>query len=1078
MSASTKTLKVYKSSAGSGKTTTLTLEYLKLTLGKPEAYKHILALTFTNKAAQEMKERILEFLGQLIQLKLQKDDPYFLETLLQEIPKYKTALDSKGILEARRMIQNDSLILHKNLIHNYSEYAVSTLDSFTNRIIRSFSHDLGLSFNYQVELNADQMLKDAVEELVSRIDNKEELITKILTCYSQQKIDNERSRNIVNDLKDRARSLLNDVEEEFLKPLRELDLEEMSSIQKQLEAQVKEFEKQLQNFGQEFIDLCKRNAILPSMFFQGAKSIYPYFKRFTEKDYKSLEPNSYVIKMIEEDKWTAGKVSPADKTNIESQGEEIKAIYRKTQAFIEDYRSDYILKKEVFAGIYPFMVLMELEKIINQMKVDQQMIHISDFNKIISEKIANESAPYIFERIGNKYQHFLLDEFQDTSVIQWHNLLPLVENSLSENHFNLIVGDAKQSIYRWRGSDVEQFSHFPKLTNIGSDPFMADREQQLYRAYEEIHLTTNYRTGENIVQFNNKLFQFIIDREFLPKSQASVYADLIQNPQSKKDLPSSVEIHQMDIKEIAGTENKNLLYIERTYEIIQQCLEQGFQLKDIVVLARKNDFLIQVAHYLLSKGVNVISSESLHVDTSPQVQFLVSVIQYLYQPKESLYQSEILKYLFRQGYINSTYSDCLMNLDSSKELQDLWIALEINLDKEELLKLEAYEALEQICDIFRMDKNNALLHFFLEAAFIFTQDNHQSLADFNEWWTINAYDYKLEVPEEWDAVKLMSFHKSKGLEFPVVINHFAQAHLRSRPGQEIWLNPEFKDFPQLKSFPFKLSSLEGTQFESFKTIEDDLGKLDELNIFYVAMTRPEQKLYLLVDKYEVPKKSKSTSNLFKFDQILDEFILQSEAKQLEENVFVFGDDTVKKQEKKHAESMDSTSVSMTSQTNADWRNSISLALDTEEENTALSSAQWGQKVHAVLSEIQSEEDIDFILSRMVYKSWIAAEERDEIEAIVKRVIEHPLLQEFYHKGLANYSERELYSSEGKKYRPDKMIELEEQFIIIDYKTGKKQKKDENQVLNYCQLVEKYSGKPSKGLLVYIHDEVEVKVVNN
>lgn len=1076
MSASTKTLKVYKSSAGSGKTTTLTLEYLKLTLGKPESYKHILALTFTNKAAQEMKERILEFLSELIQLKLQKDDPYFLETLLQEIPKYKSALDSKGILEARRMIQIDALILHKNLIHNYSEYAVSTLDSFTNRIIRSFSHDLGLSFNYQVELNSDQMLKDAVEELVSRIDHKEELITKILTRYSQQKIDNERSRNIVTDLKDRAKSLLNDVEEEFLKPLREIDLEEMSSIQKQLEAQVKAFEKQLQNFGQEFIELCKRNGIQPNMFFQGAKSIYPYFKRFTEKVFNSMEPNSYVIKMIEEDKWTAGKVSPADKNTIESQAEEIKAIYRKTQDFIAENKSDYILKKEVFAGIYPFMVLMELEKILNQMKIDQQMIHISDFNKIISEKIANESAPYIYERIGNKYQHFLLDEFQDTSVIQWHNLLPLVENSLSENHFNLIVGDAKQSIYRWRGSDVEQFSHFPKLTNIGDDPFMAQREQQLFRAYEEIHLTTNYRTGEKIVQFNNQLFQFIIDRQFLPASQADVYADLIQEPQSKKDLASSVEIHQMDVKEIKGGEEKNQVYIERTYDIIQECLAQGYQLKDMVVLARKNDFLIQVAHHLLSKGVNVISSESLHVDTSPQVQFLVSVIQYLYQPTESLYQSEILKYLFRFGDIESSYTEYLMKLNSKDELKGLWEELALDWDREELLKLEAYEALERICSVFKMDKNSALLHFFLEAAFIFTQENHQSLGDFNEWWTINAYDYKLEVPEEWDAVKLMSFHKSKGLEFPIVINHFAQAHLRSRPGQEIWLNPGFEDFPQLKSFPFKISSLEGTQFEPYKTKEDDLGKLDELNIFYVAMTRPEQKLYLLVDKYEPPKSSKSTSNTFKFDQILEEFIEQSDAKQIAEHVFLFGDEIVTKQVKRNLDGQDSTSISLTAQANVNWRNTISLALDTEEENTSLSSAQWGQKVHAALSEVKTEEDIDFVLSRMVYKSWIAPEERDDLEALVRKVMEHPLLQQFYTKDIGNYSEREMYSDEGKKYRPDKMIELAEQFIVIDYKTGKKQKKDEKQVLNYCQMVEQFSGKPSKGYLVYIDERVDVLIV--
>lgn len=1076
MNIQNKPLRVYKSSAGSGKTATLTLEYLKLTLEKPEEYKHILALTFTNKAAQEMKERILKFLVELSQIKLQKEDPFYLETLLQEIPKYKTATDLKGVLEARRMIQNDALKLHKKLLHNYSEYAVTTIDSFTNRLIRSFSHDLGLSFSYQVELNSDQMLKDAVEELVSRVDQKEELITKILTRYSQQKINNELSRDIIKDLKERAKSLFNDVEEEFLKPLRELDLEEMSSIQKQIEAQVNDLEKHLQELGQEFLDLCKKNGIESTMFYQGNKSIYPYFKRFAHKDFKSLDPNSYLLSIIEEDKWTAGKTRPSDKANIESQSFAIKDIYYRTQEFLSENKSDYLLKKEVDKGIYPFMVLMELEKILNQMKLELEKIHISDFNKIISEKIANESAPYIYERIGNKYWHYLLDEFQDTSVIQWHNLLPLVENSLAMNEFNLIVGDAKQAIYRWRGSDVKQFSNFPELSHLTEDPFMKQREAQLYRAYQEIHLTTNYRTGEKIVNFNNLLFQFIIDQQYLPSSQASVYDDLIQKPHSDKELTSSVEVHQMEVKDLK-TEESDQLYIERTYEIILDCLEQGFQLKDIVVLARKNKYLIQVAHFLLSKNINVISTESLHVDTSPYVQFIISFINYIYEPKESLYQTEIIHFLKSLDYIASDFSVTLQNLDHKEELESLWDELEITFNSENLLKLEAYEAIESICRIFKLDTTNALLHFFVEASFIFTQENHQSLADFKEWWSLNASDYKLEVPEEWNAVKLMSFHKSKGLEFPVVINHFAQSHLRTRAGKEIWLNPEFKEFPQLKSFPFKLTSLENTQFEHYKTQEEDLSKLDELNIFYVAMTRPEQKLYLLVDKF-TSGDSIGKSNAFRFDIILEEFINLAQIKQKDESVFVFGDENITKKSKQDENDHAPSSISLKSSSRSDWRENIKLALNTEEASPQISSAEWGQKVHEALSEVDKEEDIAFVLSKMVYQSRITEEEKEDLETIIRSIMQHPQLQLLYSSQAISYSEREMYNQDGEKYRPDKIFELEDYMVIIDYKTGQKIKKHQSQVQNYCLMVEKYTGKPTRGYLVYIDDQPEVELVKS
>lgn len=1080
MNASTQQLKVYKSSAGSGKTTTLSLEYLKLTLGKRDSYKHILALTFTNKAAQEMKDRILEYLDRLILLDSSKKTPFFVEFIFNESPRYQKLIQEKGLSEALRMIVNDAKVLKKNLLHNYSEYAVTTIDSFTNRLIRTFSHDLGLSFNYQVEMNADQMLKEAVEELVSRIDNKEELITKILTQYSRQKIDSEKSRNIVIDIKSRAKSLLNDVEEEFLKPLRDMELEDMAKLQKSFEAELKAFESALQSFGDEFIQLCYNNGIHPSMLYQGNKGIYGYFNRFKNKDFTRISPNNYVWATVEEDKWTSGKASPEDKGIILAQSALLLDIFEKSQNLIQENHSDYLLKTEINHGIYPFMVLMELEKILNQMKMDQQMIHISDFNKIISEKIADEPAPYIYERIGNKYQHYLLDEFQDTSVIQWHNLLPLVENSLSENHFNLIVGDAKQSIYRFRGSDVEQFAQFPKLITKEKDQHMLQREQLLKRSYNEVFLNANYRTGKHIVDFNNDLFKFIVDH-YLPSSQSAVYTDLHQKSGDPHSLASSVEIHQMDVKPLKNIAEKNQAYIERTQQIIEECLESNYQYKDMVVLARKNKHLIQLAHHLLSQGIPVISTESLHVSTSPSVQFLLSVINHLYEPKEKIYQTEIIHFLSAQDHSSfPELSHSLLNLNSKDQLRDVWKQLDIHWDLEEILKLEAYEALESLCRILKLESTEPLLHFFLEAAFIFTQENHQSIGEFREWWALNSTDYKLDVPEEWNAVKLMSFHKSKGLEFPVVINHFSDAHMSSGGfPPEIWLNPNLEDYPQIKSFPFKISKLENTVFEEYKKSDDDLGQLDLVNLFYVAMTRPQQKLYLLVDKYY--KKKSESQTVFHFDKVIDDYLQKASVKEKSELIYHLGDENPPKHQLLKEENASSKleSIYIHSNHNTPWRAYIKLALESSDEKPYLHSAIWGQKVHAVLAELQYSGNLDFTLEKMEYQGFIDPEERAKIAEAVQQVLEHPLLKEYYGSQALSYSERDIYDADSPKKsikRPDYIVQLEDYFVVIDYKTGKAKNEDLRQVKEYCQVITKHSQKASKGFLVYLGEKVEVKEV--
>jgi len=1083
MEAPSQILHVYKSSAGSGKTTALSIEYLKLALGGRDTFKHILALTFTNKAAQEMKDRILDYLQELASLDT-NNPPFFFHELIPDIPKYKNYLAKKGEAEVARLIKDEAGLLYRKLLHQYSEYAVTTLDSFTNRLIRSFSHDLGLSFNYQVELETTQLLKDAVEELVNRVGVKEDMLTKVLTRYSRQKIDNESSRKINADLEARAKSLLNDVEEQHLKPLRKLSIQTILDVQKRLNFEIIKFEKQLQNYGQEFIEICAQKGIEEKMFNNGKTSIYPYFNRFKLKDFSKIPVNKNVLKIIETGNWTAKSAPLENKQLIESVADSLLSIYHSSQKHIEKENSNYLLMLQMKRGIFPYMVLMEMEKILSQIKEENQLLHISDFNKIISEEIAQESAPYIFERIGNKYQHFLLDEFQDTSVIQWHNLLPLIENSLSENNENLIVGDSKQAIYRWRGSKIEQFAQLPKLIGADKDALLKQRENMLKNAYLEVQLNTNYRSANTIIEFNNSLFQYIKDQQLLNEELSSIYDNHKQKVKDVNKNGGVVDIHIMELPKGSNKDIFTQAYQKRTLEIIRDCKTNDFDYKDIAVLARNNTDLILLAQFLLENKIPIVSSESLHVDSSPKVQFVLSIIKHIEQPNEKVFQAEIIKFLLDLGFIDSEdiqyLSKHLLSLDTHDELQKYWTALNMEFSKSELLSLEAYEAIEAIIRIFKLDKSEPLLHFFVEAAYMFTHEKHQGLKDFLLWWNIKHQEFKLEVPDDWDAVKLMSFHKAKGLEFPVVINWFSQKLNPSKAGKNtVWINPKMNKFPEIKSFPFSLSALEGTAHQSIYNQEMLLNILDDINLFYVANTRPTEKLFILVDNQ---LSNSSTAKGFPFSNIMNGFISFSEMKEIKENVYQMGSENSQIKQKSSFKLDADNSVHLKNVESDNWRKNLALSVDQGLANPWNSSAAWGQKVHTVLAEINSEKDLSSAFKRLIYKGIIDLDEQEVLQELVLQVLNHTQLKEFYKNEAMIFNERELYaphesnSGEQEIFRPDRMVMLNGEVLIIDYKTGQANEKDQKQVQNYMALVAQITKKTTKGYLVYLHEDIIVNEV--
>nr|NQU94195.1 UvrD-helicase domain-containing protein [Bacteroidota bacterium] len=438
---------VYKSSAGSGKTFTLVKEYLKITLNQPNKFRNILAITFTNKAANEMKERIITNLKDISSATPDQNSPA-IKFLLPELVK-ETGLSPETItLRANKVLE---LILH-----NYADFSICTIDSFVHRIIRTFAHDLNLPINFEVELDTNILIEQTIDFLISEA-GKNEKLTKALIKFTETKAEDEKSWHIEKDLKDFAETLMKEDGQIYLEKLRQLNLQDFFNIIKKVNEFIKSTEQTLVKQAQNATSIIKGTNLPNTAFYRGRNGIAKYFEYIADYRFDKLSPNSFVETTINENKWHGSKTDKDDKIIIDGIKDNLIEIYNNIQDILAENYDEYNLFLMLKRKLYPMAVLSEIEKVLVKIKSENNIVHISEFNKRIADIVLNEPVPFIYERLGERYNHFLLDEFQDTSVLQWQNLLPLLDNSLAEGNFNMIVGDGKQAIYRWRSGEVEQF---------------------------------------------------------------------------------------------------------------------------------------------------------------------------------------------------------------------------------------------------------------------------------------------------------------------------------------------------------------------------------------------------------------------------------------------------------------------------------------------------------------------------------------------------------------------------------------------------------------------------------------------
>lgn len=1061
---------VYKSSAGSGKTFTLVKEYLKIVLLNPEKIRNILAITFTNKAANEMKERII---NSLTKISSYSGNNASNDTILQLLIS-ETNLDKEVIISRAGIVLN-------NILHNYSDFAISTIDSFVHKIIRTFAFDLHLPINFDVEMDLDTFVAQVVDLLISDIGNNDD-VTRTFINFIKSRNDEDKTWHIEKVLQDFTMSIFYEDSGFYIDKIKTLKLNDFFEINSQINKFIKNFEDSISPFGYEALSLIDSKGIEPKSFYQGNKGIYSYFKNIKNKNFDKLKPNNYVLKTINEDKWYAGKTDEQTKSLIDSVKPQIIEIFNKIQKHIENNYSSYIIYKNIKTNIFSVALLNEIEKIINDLKSSNNIVLISEFNKKIAEIVLKEPVPFIYERCGEKYKHFLIDEFQDTSVLQWQNLLPLIDNSLSEDNYNMIVGDAKQAIYRWRNGEVEQFIKLPEIYDKSNNIFNRQRSINLKNKYIEKNLNNNFRSKSEIVKFNNNFFRNII--KALPDYVRNIYKNSDQNINTE-NKGGYINIDIIENKNANEFETENL---NRIKKIIAELKTDNFDYKDIAILCRTNKQAVKIANFLIENDIDVISFESLLLSNSAEVNFIISCFNFINNTKEKIFQLEIINYLLQNKKLNDALSlhEYIVRLekplknesnlfaDNNIETNDFVVFLNkcgFKFSPSKLLKLSLYDICEEIIRTFELNKApNPYIQFFLDTVYEFSLDNN-NISDFLNRWEQKKEKLSIVVPEGINAVNILTIHKAKGLEFPVVILPFLTKH--KSPEKSQWIELADKNIPNLKSALLKFNkNLEDTSYKKQYKEEKDKSLLDNVNILYVAMTRPVSRLYLLTSKpsKEIISNSKPLeySNEFIYYYLNDIDLWDNDL-----NTYSFGIRTKNSENTK----INSGNIFLFDKLiSNDWRDKILLStkapdiwcVDDPQKNT-----RWGNIIHTALSQIKYSDDAEKAVDNLYFKGIIDKDEKTEILKKITEILNHPKIKPFFEKGLNIKNESEILIPTGKTYRPDRVIIKDNKAIVIDYKTGKTKQFHKKQIENYADILTQMNYNVIEKYLIYIDDMIDV-----
>ena len=1014
-------LLVYRSSAGSGKTYTLVKTYLSLLfkIKSNFGFKQILAITFTNKAAEEMKKRVLTALDEIS----------------SEGKKNKLAIEisKENNFDIAQVVERSKVITQK-ILHNYKDFNLMTIDKFTNKVIRSFSKELGISNNYNIILEENEFLEDVISKYIDEVSkNKNQL--DILEKMIDESIELGVNNNIERQL-NKLKRIIYKSNSQFINPM---TVEEIANLRSFVYDGLNVSEKKLKDAGGLGQEILIDHQIPDAWFPYGrVKTIFNSIDQFSNLSYKDIEKwNSW----LEKDQWFKKSLNKSELATVNIIYD---LIIKQIKTIVKEV-SNRLKLIEVHKFLVPFSMVQTLIERINVEKSDQNSILISDFNDLVSDIIKNEPAGFIFEKIGSKYQYILIDEFQDTSTLQWNNLIPLVHESLSVGGQNLVVGDAKQAIYRWRNGNVSQFIDLPKIHDI----ILKNNYESLFdNSFVEKELDNNWRSAVNIVEFNNWFFTQVVKDLDFPSIQKA-YTNLKQECQRDFKGLVSVEISEKAEFDLDLFLKSNIF----------NAIESGYSFKDISILVRSKKDALKIINSLLANKVIVngesldipfISEDSLFLNTSLAYKILVSALNYFEFREE---RDLLILNHFLENYFSSEYSTFEMVMTNIRIF-----------DFDYYSNFFDFEKLSFVLNILHLNPIDPFVDFFMNLSNNLLLKENFSMVQLLDYFQHKAGKLSVENTPK-NAIQILTVHKSKGLEFPVVIIPFTNWGSKSNIDiPYTWVENINLEDRNIDLYLGEMSnrSLSHLDKKLVYEIEEKEVLLDTLNLYYVAFTRAIDQLYV---SFENSEKKVNLPNLLA-STIKDHLSYNEENNHL-----------VISAPKEKASELDSEDESVSKPYNLIFDSDYNYYNNIHGHLNFSSKENFGTFFHNVISKVYSNFSAGFdYLDSLSTQTNLDMSYIDKTKTILNELQNNKSLSFIYDSNQIIYNEREFRSSDCKILRLDRLIIKDNHAIIIDYKTSKGEN-DINQVSNYLSNIKLCGFNKVSAFLLYVSNQELVEVTS-
>ncbi len=1032
----------YSASAGSGKTYTLARNYLTLLFKNDfnNGYREILAITFTNKAVAEMKERILENLHALTKQEITGD----LEPIRNHI-KEATGLDNE-------QLRHKAIKIERKLLHDYAAFDIVTIDSFNHRILRTFAREVDLPDGFEIEMDSDRLISKAIHNLLARAGDDKQL-TKLLVDFSISKIDEGKSWDIEFDLNKIAQLIKSESHYTYLQQLKSKSLTDFLELRKQLSNHVKNATDQVFDLGKQLYDNYTSQGLTITDFKGKSKGIYPWIQKIATGELPKNTKPKYLQDALHNS--VASDKTGTNAAIVDSlQHDLVKVItsYQQNVGLIQLYNN-------ALSKITSLSLLNQITQEIDLIKKEEQIVPIYEFNGILSKQIKDEPAPFIYERLGEKYRHYFIDEFQDTSTMQWENLMPLIENPLVQIRDDgtrgslMLVGDAKQAIYRWRGGDADQF-----LNILGSKAlFLQEKQNET--------LGVNWRSYDRVIHFNNDFFEFYGTHLKNDLYQELYLKYLKQDSNPKKGGYLQIDLLNTDKTAASDSdEPTNEIYPIHTKRQIDQALQDGFAPHEICVLVRKKKQGDEIAQYLVQQDMNVVSSDSLLVGSSPKVQLLTQFMRMCLFPQQQeprynfLLQFAVWKDIpqiqsFIENYLHLSLSDLCKQLLGVDDDMDLAFA-----------KAPLFQATEKVAAALGLlEDHDTRLQAFLEYIYEWGTGYEKSAASFLEAWESKQNSLSVPAAEDPTAVQIMTIHKSKGLEFPVVIVPYCDELLESLRDATGWFPVMPADYNGFDHLFISLKK-EGLDYPSPgpEMYTDQLAKsqMDQINTLYVAFTRAKEQLYISCFNNEKPKEN--------YGNLLKQFVEKYQWNQVERDEFISYSNGSSTRVSKPSMVNESILIDDYFTSDRTDRAAISTRKGVLWASDSIEAINAGNQLHYYLSLCQDRSNIKEVSKAINRDRSIDRTTATQLIATIEKIMSHPDLVRFYEVGVKALNERAILSKDSKAI-PDRLVFNQNEVTIMDYKTGAEQAKHQQQLNRYASLLQEMGYQVAVKILIYTDD---------